>query len=349
MTAFTLVLAVVLGASIAAPASAAPLSAVACCTGKLAASGKLGQSQIACPTKDDPACVGNAQAKLDAYFVKREPKGCRAEDEPGLVKARMTSLADQLATQSVAYDGSPCTRKQLLALAKYVKAQLKTESMDQKKPDPARYAERSAKNAAKLDKDFAKTAALAGCHTTDPAIPASMGGESAETVLAFWLPSLELTVCPTCDDGVISPAEECEHDGSGACAAVECNADCTCSICGNGVLEAGEHCDGPGNDAACPGMCNGECGCDGAAAVCGNDFIDGGEECDGANPGACPFNDPFVTTCAPPGDPVECDCCVAPGGACEFFGSISKPCCGGAACVPPNPPQGFETGVCAGP
>jgi hypothetical protein len=155
-------------------------------------------------------------------------------------------------------------------------------------------------------------------------------------------------VCPTCDDGIFSPAENCEHDGSGDCPAAQCRADCRCSVCQNGVLEPGEHCEYD-LDAACPGMCNSTCGCTGSAAACGNGFIDAGETCDGAN-GYCGLVDPLlplVTECAPPGDASGCRCCIPEAGICSFYG-FGEPCCSGNVCVEQFV-EGFIVGICVPP
>ena len=83
---------------------------------------------------------------------------------------------------------------------------------------------------------------------------------------------------PTCGNGVVDPAEECDDAGESA----TCDPDCTVAVCGDGTLNttAGEECDDEdANSDTAPDACRTTC----ALPSCGDAVVDASEECDDGN------------------------------------------------------------------
>src|SRR5207247_1457748 len=93
--------------------------------------------------------------------------------------------------------------------------------------------------------------------------------------------------CPSCGDGVVAGAEQCDPPGSTCDAAGRlCAGDCTCPApsCGDSIVAAAEQWDPPGSTCDAAGrLCAGDCTC--PAPSCGDSIVDRpGEQCDPPTP-----------------------------------------------------------------
>jgi len=249
-------------------ATSAP-AASSCTSSKLAAAAKASAARLACESKAaradapvDPACLGRADERLAAAFLKAEAKGgCGASADVVDVGVRIDGrVADVVAAipRGTTDASRACAASKLKAAGKRSRSRLMCFSKADRRNESVDLG-CLGKAAEKFNAAFDKADARGGCVADDDAM-------AVAAVVDSGVSELVAEITPICGDGLATGAEQCDAADDAACPG-ECVSYCVCGgDCGNGVAEMGEECD-DGNNASGDG-CRDDCTLESTAAIC---------------------------------------------------------------------------------
>jgi hypothetical protein len=384
--------------------AAGPTAATKCQAQKLVVAGQTGAGLLHCVADAarhgvgvDAACRAHPETTLLATYAALESGGtCGTTGEAATVEADVQQMVNSVSVYlRLPASPSGCSFIRERAVARLASSVFNAYARNAKSPDPVAPGNATVRARARFVAVFQRAGAHGDCLSTDDVGVVDVPQNECLRVMGRLFPSCGDGVqggteecdladaaacplqcqpdcrCPYCGDGKVDVSgEECDGPDSARCSGL-CQANCTCPppVCGNGIREIGEVCDGS-DAAACPGACRPDCTCTGS--LCGDGVLEAGEQCDGnLVPLECAMSNQMPMSCVPPGQPLECTCCVPDGQQCVpgFRCCDSEGCylvapqryqCA-IGCVPPggpctptipccNPgtcfPTGPDTGIC---